>query len=97
MLPLGAAAHPPAGEGLVGGRAGRGRPLLVARRHLGGDVDGLAAPGDHAADDLLAVAGAVGQRGVDERQPRSIARSSARTGLVVVGADPLRPPIPQAP
>ena len=42
------------------------RPLLVQRRDLGGDVDSFFRFARHAADQLLAVAIAICQRGVDE-------------------------------
>jgi hypothetical protein len=88
--PLRAAADVVAGKGVLDGCARLGRPDEVLRRHLRGHVDRLRAVADDLADELLAVALAVGQRRVDEVQPELDRAPQGAQGLVVLRADPLR-------
>jgi len=72
------------------------RPSQILRRDLGGDDHAhIAAPCEHAAEQLLALAVAIGERGVEERAAllnRALERGQR---LVVVRAGPAAHP-PQA-
>jgi hypothetical protein len=94
---LGAAAHVLAGKGLLHRRAGPGRPDEVLRRDLRRDVDRLRAVAHDLADELLAVAAAVGQAVSMKFSPSSIARRSARSDSSSWAPIHCDWPIPQAP
>src|SRR5262249_18344275 len=64
-------------------------PLQIAGWDLSGDDETLVAmPGEHAAEQLLALALAVGERGVEERAAELDGALERGNGLVVVRAGP---------
>jgi hypothetical protein len=71
--------------------------LHVLRRDLAGDVDRLGRLAHGGADELLAVAVPVPVGGVEEVDAVLDRKPEGPQGFVVVGADPIVPPIPQAP
>src|SRR5580698_2759774 len=67
-----------------------GRPLLVQRRDLGGDVDSLFRLARNAAHQLFAVAVAIGQRRVDEVDSQIDSAVQGAEGFIVVSTLPQR-------
>src|ERR1019366_2601697 len=75
---------------VVDRRAGFRRPDAILRRHLGGDVDPAASRADRIAHQLLAVAIAVGQRGIDQVDAKFPGAARGERRFVVGAAEPLR-------
>ena len=78
-------------------RAGLRRPDAVLGRHFGGDVDLAARFADDLADELFAMAIAVGERGVDQVDAQFDGARRASTDSSSVPPSHCFPPMPQAP